>query len=121
MSIGTPRCSIRADTAANSPWWSATARSKFRLGHQLRQQLLQGIDVAFTVAQDRHLFFSSEWPTLHDAFLHDVLLFGADGVEPVVTQGADEALTFRRMSAIDDIAKQRIEIEHPYRHWPAEC
>src|SRR6516165_2004907 len=93
---------------------------KFRLCQETRQQPFQRIHVADAVGQNLHPFFFREWPTSHDAISHHVLLLWTDGVEPVVTQCANQAFAFGDRTAVYDISECWAEIDNSFRRRPIE-
>ena len=118
MSIGTPTCSICADTVDELA--AIQCDRHVDVGQQQRQQPHHGVDVGRAVYQNLRDLFGGERPALEDALAHRVLALGVDGIETEIRQRAEQAFALRRKAAVHVAAKFRREIENVRRQRPAE-
>ena len=70
------------------------------LGQYVRQQTAQRAHIALAIEQNLPPLLRREGPALHDALPHRVFLLGADGVESVVAQRAEQSFAFRCVAAV---------------------
>ena len=77
MSIGTPTCSICADTSTNSPRCSAIGRSMWGSSFGNSRTMASTSDAQYF--RMSAISLGGERPALHDALAHRVLALGADG------------------------------------------
>src|SRR6516162_6218269 len=114
MLSGTPLCSITAETAANSPQWSAILRST--MGQQFLKQRTELDDVGKTIVQDFGALFGAKGSTLKDALAHCILIFFADRIEAEMAECSYQALTrCRRVASVDVAPEHRRQVDDVLR------